>query len=191
MLKKLLISAVIIALTTAVYTETKAPDLDKGELIVTSSNSGKYREATAIGVIDAPSDVVWGMITDFESHPKFIPMQKSSKIVKRDGNSTWVNLIVEVGLAEMKMTNKNVEYVTPDKRTLTWDQEKGPFTVSSGHWIIEPYKKTKTKATYTASLAHPLLPNSLAAKLIKNSFPELFQNLRKRSAEIMKANKKG
>lgn len=191
MLKKILISAVIIALTSAVYSESKEPDLDKGELAVTSAKNSKYREATAIGVIDAPADVVWGMVTDYESHPKWVPMQKSSKIIKREGNTIWVSLIVEVGLAEMKMTNKNVEYAAPDKRTMSWDQEKGPFTVSSGKWIIEPYKKTKTKATYTASLAHPLMPNSLAEKLIKNSFPELFQNLRKRSSELMKGNKKG
>jgi ribosome-associated toxin RatA of RatAB toxin-antitoxin module len=191
MFKKILISSIIIALTSAAYTETKDPDLDKGELAVTSSKTGKYREATAIGVIDAPADIIWEMITDYESHPKFMPMQKSSKIIKREGNTSWVDLIVLVGPAELELTNKNMQYITSEKRTMTWDQEKGPFTVSSGKWIIESYKKTKTKATYTASLAYPLLPNSLAEKLIKDSFPKLFQNLRKRAVEIMKSKKKG
>lgn len=190
MIRKILISAAVFVISGAVYLSAGEPDLDKGELAVSSSRTGKYRDATAVGIIDAPADIVWGIITDFESHPKFIPMQKSSRIVKREGNATWVDLVVKVGLAEMEITNKNMQFITPGKRTVTWDQEKGSFSVSSGKWIIEPYKKTKTKATYNASIGHPLMPNSLAEKLVKNSFPELFQNLRKRTAEVMNSGKK-
>ncbi len=191
MMKKILISAIIFTLISTVFAETKEPDLDKGELAVSSSQTGKYREATAIGVIDAPADIVWGIITDYESHPEFMPMQKSSKILRREGNTAWVKMLVDVGPAEINITNKNIQYIAPDKRTMTWDQDKGPFTLNSGKWIVEPYKKNKTKLTYTSSLAYPLLPNSLAEKLIKDSFPKLFKNFRKRASDVMNAKKKG
>jgi hypothetical protein len=57
---------------------------------VLASRRGDVVEVRARADIQAPLDVVWGTLTDYERLPDFIPGLKTSRIVARDGSRTTV-----------------------------------------------------------------------------------------------------
>lgn len=57
---------------------------------VLASRHGDVVEVRARADIQAPLDVVWGTLTDYERLPEFIPGLKTSRIVARDGPRTTV-----------------------------------------------------------------------------------------------------
>lgn len=135
--------------------------------------NNRYRGVTATGIIEVPPPVVWKLITDYENDAKYFPNTRESRVVDKDGNRILVHKKMKFYFFSF---NVDIEY-KEDRECLKlyWNQVKGPFTLNSGTWTLEPFGGNRTLAVYAIRLDHPLMTRWLAEKLMKKNIPEMYR----------------
>lgn len=142
----------------------------------------RYRGATAAGVIDVPPIVLWNLLTDYESDPKYFPNTSESRILERDGSRIVVYKKMKFYFFRFKVVIKYSE--EREKYRLLWSQIQGPFTVNNGTWTLEPYEGNRTLATYSIELDHPLMTRWLAERLLSKNIPDMFRIIGQRAKSL-------
>ncbi len=103
--------------------------LNKGELVLLEEENGRIKHIDYAILINAPLDNVWQVITDFESYPEFIPGQKVSKIIDRQGNAEMVKSAVEFKFMGVGSTVKyTTKYIINKPELMTFDTKKNKVT---------------------------------------------------------------
>lgn len=134
--------------------------LRKGQVLtkLEKSNASKYDVATSRGVIDAPIQKVFAVLTDFENYEKFIPRVQESKILRSEGHVIYYksHLNMPWPISDVFYECKATLY--PEKNY--YDFELVPGTGKgvkhfSGHWKFESFDgdPEKTLATYMLNYA--------------------------------------
>lgn len=71
---------------------------------------------------------VFDLVSDIESYPKFIPHVLSAKILKRTGNTLWVDQQVKLKMLKLRFTTR-AEFEPPARLTVICaDSPFGTFT---------------------------------------------------------------
>ena len=153
------------------------------------------KEFKASGDIDAPTDVVYAVIADYESYPRFMPYIAESRLIKREADAI-------VGYQRLSPKICADRDYTLRVRTKSWRaaggtayinwwapaNELGPaekpgvlrVKVCEGGWLLEPRGPNKTHATYsvytdTGGLIPPLIANHVS----QIGITRLFEAVRK------------
>ena len=66
--------------------EVQQQRLAQGDVVL----NGQLGDYTAWAIVQAPPNLVWEVLTDYEGFPQFLPSVVSSKVTERSGNRTVV-----------------------------------------------------------------------------------------------------
>lgn len=105
---------------------------------------GTSGRGSAVFRVDAPADVVWGVVLDFPSYPKWIDDLKETKVYGKSGPADGTQTI-DVYMRAGKM-GVSVEYFVRhvfrnDRRVATWTLDYGKesdLDDSVGFWRVTP-----------------------------------------------------
>lgn len=158
--------------------------LEAGEVVtrLLSQEGGTGVEASAI--IDATPEAVYGVVTDYDHYPEFIPSLVDAKVLE------WESDDVCVLMEKLKVAFKTIEYairITHDRRKLStrWTKHDGFLRRNDGGWTCKPHGKGRTLVTYRVAVeAGLLVPQFVIDRLSRGSLPDLFAGLRKRVEEL-------
>ena len=159
------------------FNKTEKDKLSAGKTVkkpLPKSGEKGFYGGTGYTIIDAPVDVIWAAIEDWNAYPKIFPKTVSVKEVSRKGSKSLVH---------MKMGHKliSVEYYMSIKR----DAEKyvlsfklvpnRPHDIEEtrGYWRLFPQKDGRTLVAYVVATQIPmgiinLIKPELVAKIQRN-----------------------
>jgi ribosome-associated toxin RatA of RatAB toxin-antitoxin module len=121
----------------------------------------KQREAkqggqgVAVFHVDAPPDVVWSVISDFHSYPRWIGSLKEAEVYKRQGDHIFVRM--KVGAMGMSVEYFIDHHYPTEKGWGTWTLDydrKSDLDDSVGYWRVSPLKDdpSKSRVEYSVDL---------------------------------------
>ncbi|HYD48973.1 MAG TPA: SRPBCC family protein [Terriglobales bacterium] len=161
-------------------------NLEDGEILSAEHTAAgddrkKHRETEATGIIPWPPELVWQVLVDFESRPKFMAGSTKSDIIGIDGNDVRVAQKVKVLWEEIRFTVINT--VDPQTGTMDWKIDRSqPHDIAetTGRWQIVPIDDGKhTLLMYRSytDTGRPV-PAILEDYLIKRSLPKIVDAVR-------------
>jgi hypothetical protein len=113
--------------------------------------------------VEAPTDVVWGRILDFNSYHKMVPKTMESQIYKRKpegrGGAERIWVRMKVGFTPAPKFTFYVNHLyQPKLHSMTWTLDytrKSDFNDSCGYWYVIPHPKNKhwTRVYYSVNVS--------------------------------------
>jgi ribosome-associated toxin RatA of RatAB toxin-antitoxin module len=115
------------------------PLLARGELsLVESLEDGRLRQVTVIGLVEAPPERVWKVLTDYENWPRIISSVAEVEVVKREGKDAVVELEIEVPGSNVEYTRRHRH--DPPRRIDIWlEDDEGDITTGGWRWELVPH----------------------------------------------------
>ena len=186
--------------------DVKSPGVDwteayrTGELVIFTKDLEAGRRIVAIAEVDAPPEIVFNVITDFDHYPDFMPYVKESRVLSRMNDSEIVTYAriappfvserdypLKVRMTRGTPMNGGMFKVEWTARPEAQPEIEGVVRVklNEGSWLVEPLQDGKrTRLTYTL-LTNPggLIPVMVVNMSNTISIPELFKAVAIRSAE--------
>ena len=143
--------------------------------------------------VNVPIDVMFDVITDYESYPDFLPETESIDILDKSKKNKDGSRTVDVGYAIRVV--KKFEYVLrmteQPYESLQWEQVDGPFKVNAGGWTLESVDDETTHATYQVTVEVGfLVPRSITNMLVGQSLPDTLKRFKERAEKVAKKAKK-
>jgi len=145
-MKTLLLSTTLLLAMPALALDIESLDADtiaaltrEGPLVVIDESTGGGLEmAVAATVIDAPPQVVWDTLVDFESYPQWMPqVVDCTPIAGEDGQR--VETTLEFNLVITKKVNYLLEYRDLGDFRMEYSLVEGDFARNEGYWVVRPY----------------------------------------------------
>jgi hypothetical protein len=168
------------------------------------TNSRAYR---AVGEADVTPEAAFKVVADVDSFTQFMPFTKESRVVKRLSPTELIayQRIAAPMIAERDFdidvkhqigspANKGV-YKSEWSTHPNFEPEKPGIVripVAEGSWILEPLDGGKrTRITYTSLTAvGGSIPGWMTNMSNESLIPNIFESVRKRAVEILKAGEK-
>lgn len=109
--------------------------LREGKALVTGEN-GKY---IAKILVTASPETVWGVLTDYNNFPKFLPNVVSSQILQKNGNRKVVEQVDARQVLLMNVRSRlRMENVETHKTRIDFKLIEGDLKQLKGYWLLEP-----------------------------------------------------
>jgi ribosome-associated toxin RatA of RatAB toxin-antitoxin module len=146
------------------------------------------RDAMAVHAsidIAASPQIVFGVITDCNRAPKFVPNLESCRILQRDPKGRWEvreTILNVMMLPRIRAVSRSE--IEPPKR-FAFHKVEGDMRISEGAWRLEPLDKGKaTRVHYDAlfALDYPV-PRFLVESAAHRDFPTLLKGVERESLE--------
>jgi ribosome-associated toxin RatA of RatAB toxin-antitoxin module len=131
--------------------------LEVGEVIIMNDNPPVVPWMSAAGVlVDAPAEVVFSVVTDFERYPDFVPMTASTKVKEISPNLEEVDFNLRIQVAFIGYTYEYgvYHYHRPPLRT-DWSLSHGEFDICAGFWELIPVEDGLRTMTFYSTYAEP------------------------------------
>jgi ribosome-associated toxin RatA of RatAB toxin-antitoxin module len=134
---------VTLALLVAQTPDSLTPLLQKGPLaLVEQTKDGKFQQATAIVLVNAPPERVYEVLLNHGRLKDFMPKVLTSDIEKSNAKSFDVRFVIDVPGPD---TDYTVRYVRDDvKHVLKGTWVKGDLKDSKWEWRVEPTADGRT-----------------------------------------------
>jgi len=202
----------IFATSSAQAFDVKSPGVDwteayrTRELVIFTKDVEQGRRIVAVAEVEAPPEVVFNVITDFERYPDFMPYVKESRVLSCMGDSeviTYARVVppfvserdypLKVRMTHGMSSNGGVFKIEWTAIPEAQPEIEGVVRVklNEGSWLAEPREGgTRTRLTYTL-LTNPggLIPAFVVNMSNTIAIPKLFEAVKKRSAEKVAAKK--
>jgi len=139
--------------------------------------------------IDAPIDVVFDAITDFESYPKFLDGMKKVEILEKKGS----HLQVKFNLDLFKSVVYTLDVTLDKPEKVSWKlMEADVMKKNSGGWKLTELSTGRTKAQYSIDIDFKIwVPGPIADFLINSSIPKTLESFKKKAEDITTRSKAG
>ncbi len=85
-------------------------------------------------VVPAPIDMVYAVVSDQESYPKFMKTMESVKVLERGDDYTLTEWIARLQGARFRWVEKDVYH--PSQYRIDYDQTEGDLKVFRGYWAL-------------------------------------------------------
>lgn len=123
---------------------------------------------------------LFGVITDYEAYPKFLPEVCSAKVVLR-GKTTQVEFELEV----IKKFRYTLEFDSDGKRRVAWRLVSSDFfKKNNGLWKLSDESETSVDVHYELEVSFGfLVPGWVTKKLTETSLPAMFDRFEARAHE--------
>jgi hypothetical protein len=127
--------------------------LSQGRPYQTQIKSGSSGRGLVVQDVEAPTNIVWDRILDYNNYAKMVPKTLESQNYKvekhRDGSQTiYTRMKVGFGIIKLVFYVKH-EYL-PKLHSLTWTLDytkKSDFDDSCGYWYVVPHPDDPTHKT--------------------------------------------
>ncbi len=128
-------------------------DLDRGKLFVSALpiTGMTSRLGKVIGVVDAPVEDVWKVVTEYATYKHYMPLVWESDIVRVEGNKADIRLQYEVKPLPVRYWTILRMAHNPRLYHIDWQQTEGNLKETYGSWDLSPFpdaKGKRTKVTY-------------------------------------------
>lgn len=170
--------------------------LGKGDIIVKSVKvkGARVPEFTVSGVVNAPLDAVWKVVSDCDNYESVMPRVEAASVVKRKGNLSHCKVRVDLPFPLSHLDS--VTAVTVGKpqvdgaRRMSWRLVKGDYRRHEGQWTLSsfgPKDSGRTLVVYTV-LVDPKLavPPGLLRRSQAKEFPGVIKGIRAKTASNAK-----
>jgi len=162
--------------------------LAKGDIVVQSMKvkGSALPMFTVMGVVDAPVDKVWKLVSDCAGYAGMMPRVETAKVVKRKGKTTTcatrVDLPFPLGHLDA-VTNNTLLASSKDAKRMSWKLVKGDYKRNQGDWELTHFgnkSNGKTLIVYNA-LVEPKLavPKGMLRSGQKRELPAVIKGIRK------------
>jgi hypothetical protein len=173
-----------------------------GELVIFTRDIEIGRRIIGVAEVEAPPEVVFNVLSDFEHYPEFMPYVEESRVLSRKGESELVTYAriapplvserdypLKVRLTRGSPSNGNVFKVEWTPSPDSWPEMEGVVRVklNEGSWHVAPLEGgQRARLTYTV-LTNPggLIPDFVISMSNTIAIPELFKAIKKRAAETV------
>ena len=134
-------------------------------------------------IINAPPQVVYDVIVDYEKYPEFLKEMDRCRIVKRNGNV----LDVEYTATVIKQVSYTLRLTGTPHTSVRWSLLKAGFMKSNdGGWALEDLGDGRTKATYGLEVrVSRLVPGKIVDKLTVTTLPATLDAFKKRAESMV------
>jgi ribosome-associated toxin RatA of RatAB toxin-antitoxin module len=144
-------AVVVVLAAAAAHADSLAAQLVHGPLVrVTWDQAGRFDAAVAIVDVDAPADVLWDVLLDYDQYRFFQPrVERAAPTLGKDGN-VLVDWKIDTPLISTAYTN----LMTKDDgaRLLKARQVKGDLRGSDWDWKIVPLGPGRCRMFHTARM---------------------------------------
>jgi len=131
--------------------------------------------------IDAPRELVFGVIVDYDRYGEFVPHLKKSRVKERGPGYAVVEMRVDL-VREVTYTLRIAEDAP---RATRWQLVEGPFKRNDGGWDLEDLGGGRTRASYRIDIDLGLfVPKAIVDKAVGQSLPANLQAFKARSEQV-------
>lgn len=163
--------------------------LAKGEVLVRSEKvEGADMPVThALGVVNAPPEKVWAIVSDCNNFTKNLPRIAEAKELERKGDTVVCRVVTKLPfpLKNLAGVTRAVHEVSAGERwTRTWDLIEGDYEYNRGAWTLTPFAgdPKRTLVRYRIHVQPKIsVPSSLIRHSQTRALPELYERLRSAS----------
>lgn len=159
--------------------------LASGEIIVTTeaAPNSSMPIVRVTGVIDAPPEAIWEIVSQCERYPGRMPRIKEGRELSRDGSTVVCEVVVGLPfpLKDLKATSRSVHTVGPPEWRREWTLIEGDYERNDGSWVLRRFNgdDQRTLAIYTVHAEpHSSIPAGLRRRAQESSMPEIIERLR-------------
>jgi hypothetical protein len=148
--------------------------LEDGEIVVELHKDDEgFPEGTSVGLLGAPVDRSWSILTDFDSYFRYYTGISRSQVRRRAGESAQVFMVIDFPwplpdrwvLLDFKLD--------PESRTFTWRRVDGSVRRYQGRTRLAPWPGNRTVMEFDGMIdpGFPFLPNWLLSYFTAQSLP--------------------
>lgn len=101
------------------------------------------REVRRSALLPYTAGQMYGLVTDVERYPEFLPWCNAARILVDEGEFVTVNLGLARGVVRGNFTTRN--HLVPD-RSVEMRLVEGPFNLLEGRWDFLPIQDAGTRA---------------------------------------------
>ena len=140
-----------IPITTIDLTGRGREQIEQGKIIVEEvpSKNKKGKTFEAIGLIKAPINEVYQVVTTFEDYSKFMPNLRKLDILQRDDSSAVLNYTLSLPFRMVKQYRVSVSYTNNESAaTVAWEMIQWPglkknktIRDTNGYWLLKNYSE--------------------------------------------------
>jgi ribosome-associated toxin RatA of RatAB toxin-antitoxin module len=188
---RLLVAALVIALAAGraaagdllALNDDEQRRLSAGEILIRDVRppgaSAGATGGTAIAVVRAPVERVWGVLTDYPGHPRYYPRVTAAEVLETKGPEVLVRYTIQIGFLTFDFHMRKVADV--ERRRIDWhlaeDRPNGLLRENSGYWLVEPSPEGSV-VTYAVA-TRTMMPGFLTASSQRDSLVETIIGLRR------------
>ncbi|MEI8027217.1 MAG: SRPBCC family protein [Pseudomonadota bacterium] len=130
---------------------------------------------------------IWAALMDYGQYSEFMPLTKKSKILKSEGSTVWVDLLLKLGFTEVNYQLKMDHKLLANVAESSWVRVSGDMVDIKGSWKLES-ENTYVKATYISYVDSGFfVPGWLESLLTEKSVPDLFDAVVSRAIKMAQA----
>jgi hypothetical protein len=167
--------------------------LEQGEIVVESVAADPMPFLIMQGVVDAPPEVVWDVVSQCGLYRGRMPRIVDSEELAPDDGHVRCRTVVETAWPMSNLTSitRAVHTVGAGVWKREWALESGDYVFNEGSWTLTPFGESaaRTLVVYRlhaqANLGVPLVMQQIAQK---RALPDTLAALRRVVAEMPKAN---
>lgn len=140
-------------------------------------------DASITRVFDAPIDVVYNMLIDYENYPDFVDSCKTTDILEESEEGAVVEYKISIMMKKFKYT-LNMVHEKPN--SVKWSFESGDlFNVNDGQWTLKDLGDGTTEATYDIDIDFKIkVPDMILNKLVGSNLPSMMEDYHERAKEL-------
>jgi hypothetical protein len=165
--------------------------LGKGEVVVDVEPGGAVPLVTMQGVVDAPPEVVWDVVSHCGLYRGRLPRVAESEELPPDGDHVRCRTVVETPWPWKPLTSitRALHTVRPGVWKREWALESGDYITNEGSWTLTPFDAaaTRTLVVYRlraqVNMSVPLIMQEIAEK---QALPETLAAVRRVVAGLAK-----
>lgn len=135
--------------------------------------------------INAPADVIFGIVTDFAHYPEIFP--EVQRIDVEQQSKTKARAVFHVNIVKRFKYTLGFTFKAPSR--VGWAMLEGEFLrKNTGTWEIAPLNKKTTHVTYALELGFPpLVPAMVTQLLVESTLPGMLGRLKKKAERLAKS----
>ncbi|MGD9581877.1 MAG: SRPBCC family protein [Vampirovibrionia bacterium] len=151
---------------------TNAIYADVPNVSLTAVNGVKTVNATT--VINAPTNVVWNVITNYNQFTSFMPGIKQFNIIQNSGNTKKANVKLDVSKLMKAFSYQATISENFSRKNVTMVRTSGDLNSLKLTFSLKPMDNgSKTLLTYTVNVDHGNgIPNGFANRALKNNITQ-------------------
>ncbi len=123
--------------------------LAQGEkfIVLTDIEGTSVKHGKIIGVVDAPIDVVWAIVTDYHNLPDIMPVLEQVSVAETKGRMAILDM--KFGLTGVPLKyNVRCSFIHyPEAHRVEWTYIKGDVRDTYGSYSMKPFGANQTEVT--------------------------------------------
>lgn len=141
--------------------------------------------ALAAFQVDAPTRVVWSVITDFEKYPMWVEGVEATRVYRREGDRVHVRFEVDHWFVGRYIYHIEHTLASAENAWTTWRLDRNQasdFDDTVGFWRVSALNEAKSLVTYSATLRlSTWVPKFIERRLVRGTLEHATQWVANRS----------